>query len=71
MSERDVQDHVRSNAAPYLYPRRVWFVDALPLASTTKIDRRELMRRAESLIATDGNPVGTRTRREQRTAGRE
>ena len=63
VSEREVQDQVRSNAAPYLYPRRVWFVDALPLASTTKIDRRELMRRAESLVAADGNPVGTRTRR--------
>ncbi|MDE0365682.1 MAG: class I adenylate-forming enzyme family protein [Gammaproteobacteria bacterium] len=56
VSERDVQDHVRSNAAPYLYPRRVWFVDALPLASTTKIDRRELMHRAEALVAADGNP---------------
>ena len=71
VSEREVQDHVGSNAAPYLYPRRVWFVDALPLASTTKIDRRELMRRAESLVAAGGNAVGTPTRRERRTAGRE
>ena len=55
VSEREVQDHVRANAAPYLYPRRVWFVDALPLASTTKIDRRELMQRAGSLIAANGN----------------
>lgn len=51
VSEREVQQHVQSNAAPCLYPRRVWFLDALPLASTTKIDRKELMRRAESLVA--------------------
>ena len=55
VSEREVQDHVRANAAPHLYPRRVWFVDALPLASTTKIDRRKLMQRAESLVAANGN----------------
>ena len=64
VSEREVQDHVRANAAPYLYPRRVWFVNALPLASTTKIDRREMMRRAESLIAAENNPAATRTRKE-------
>ena len=51
VGEREVQEHVQANAAPYLYPRRVWFLDALPLASTTKIDRKELMRRAESLVA--------------------
>ena len=53
VSERELQDHVKAHAAPYLYPRRVWFVDSLPLASTTKIDRRELMRRAERSIAAE------------------
>ena len=52
--ERDIQEHVRAHLAPYLYPRRVWFLDALPLASTTKVDRRELVRRAEALAA-DGS----------------
>ena len=47
---RDIQDHVKTRIAPYLYPRRVWFLDALPLASTTKVDRRELMRRAEGFM---------------------
>ena len=59
VSEREVQDHVRANAAPFLYPRRVWFVDALPLASTTKIDRRELMQRANSLLSAAGAAAGT------------
>lgn len=43
LSEQDVQDHVRSRAAYYLYPRRVFFVQELPLASTTKIDRKRLI----------------------------
>lgn len=47
---REIQDHVTKQIAPYLYPRRVWFLDALPLASTTKVDRRELMRRAEEFM---------------------
>lgn len=47
---REIQDHVTKQIAPYLYPRRVWFLDALPLASTTKVDRRGLMRRAEELM---------------------
>ena len=27
---REIQDHVTTQIAPYLYPRRVWFLDALP-----------------------------------------
>ena len=46
----EIQDHVKTQIAPYLYPRRVWPLDALPLASTTKVDRRELMRRAEAFM---------------------
>ena len=38
---------VRAGQAPaYQHPRRVWFVDELPLASTNKIDRRLLAERA-------------------------
>ena len=49
VSEGEIREHVKAHLAPYLYPRRVWFLDSLPLASTTKVDRRELMRRAEEL----------------------
>ena len=58
VTEGEVQDHVRSRAAPHLYPRRVWFVDALPLASTTKIDRRALMDRAVALTASEAKAEG-------------
>ena len=37
-----VKDYALANAAPYLHPRRVWFIDELPLAGTNKVDRRQL-----------------------------
>ncbi len=51
LSERDVQTHVRANATPFLYPRHVWFLDSLPLASTAKVDRRALRDEAERRVA--------------------
>lgn len=36
----DLQEHVRAETAPYKYPRRVWFLDALPRTTTGKINRR-------------------------------
>jgi benzoate-CoA ligase len=40
---RELQDHVKANAAPHKYPRRVDFVDELPKTPTGKI-RRHLLR---------------------------
>jgi acyl-coenzyme A synthetase/AMP-(fatty) acid ligase len=37
-----LQAHVRSETAPYKYPRRIWFVDELPKTNSGKIARREL-----------------------------
>jgi acyl-coenzyme A synthetase/AMP-(fatty) acid ligase len=37
-----LQDHVKAVTAPYKYPRKVAFVDALPKTPTGKIRRREL-----------------------------
>lgn len=48
-----LKDHVIANAAPYLYPRRVWFIDRMPLAGTNKIDRQGLTARAASLAQAD------------------
>ena len=38
------------NAAPYLHPRRVWFLAEMPLAGTNKIDRRALAEQAARLL---------------------
>jgi long-chain acyl-CoA synthetase len=39
----DIRDHVKNQVAAYKYPRRVWFVDALPKGPTGKILKREIV----------------------------
>ena len=46
LDERQVKDFALAHAPAYQHPRRVWFLDALPLAGTNKIDRRALIERA-------------------------
>ena len=40
--ERELQEFVKTNAAPHKYPRAVIFVDSLPKTSTGKIQRYQL-----------------------------
>jgi long-chain acyl-CoA synthetase len=49
LSEEDVKQHALKNAPPYQYPRQVHFLDALPLSTVGKIDRRVLEARAREL----------------------
>ena len=46
ISEDEVKQFALANAPAYQHPRRVWFLDELPLAGTNKIDRRRLAERA-------------------------
>ncbi len=50
-SEDAVKAFALANAAPYLHPRRVWFLPEMPLAGTNKIDRRALAQRAADLLS--------------------
>jgi len=50
-SEDDIKRFALANAPAYQHPRRVWFVDDLPLASTNKVDRGALHQDAEKRIA--------------------
>src|SRR5882762_8589909 len=43
---KNLQDHVKGAIAPYKYPRRVEFVDALPRTETGKLRRFKLRERA-------------------------
>jgi len=52
-SEDQVKEFALANAAPYLHPRRVWFLAELPLAGTNKIDRRALAERAALLLSNE------------------
>ena len=37
-----LQQHVRGQLAPYEYPKEIEFIDALPMTTTGKVQRRVL-----------------------------
>ena len=43
--EDDIQQHVRKFLAPYEYPKEIEFIDALPMTTTGKVQRRVLRER--------------------------
>ena len=47
-TEDALKRHFLAHAPAFQHPRRIWFVDTLPLASTNKVDRAELRRRADA-----------------------
>ena len=58
----ELQAHVRGKLAPYEYPKEIEFIDALPMTTTGKVQRRVLRLREERKrrrrVATDGAAVG-------------
>jgi long-chain acyl-CoA synthetase len=42
VSEDEIRDYVKNEVANYKYPRRIWFVDELPMGPTGKILKREI-----------------------------
>jgi acetyl-CoA synthetase len=46
----EIQTHVRGRLAPYEYPREIEFIDALPMTTTGKVQRKELRRREEGKL---------------------
>jgi acetyl-CoA synthetase len=49
----ELQRHVRGQLAPYEYPKEIEFVDALPMTTTGKVQRRLLRLREEARAAAD------------------
>jgi acetyl-CoA synthetase len=47
----ELQQHVRGKLAPYEYPKEIEFIDALPMTTTGKVQRRVLRLREEALAA--------------------
>jgi long-chain acyl-CoA synthetase len=43
VTPEELREYVRSQVAAYKYPRRLWFVDALPKGPTGKILKREII----------------------------
>ncbi len=50
LAEQEVKDYALAHAAPYLHPRRVWFLSEFPLAGTNKVDRNALRRQAREEV---------------------
>src|SRR3712207_4727966 len=42
VSEDDLRDYIKEQVANYKYPRKIWFVDQLPMGPTGKILKREI-----------------------------
>ncbi|MFM0739612.1 class I adenylate-forming enzyme family protein [Paraburkholderia xenovorans] len=53
LAAEDVKRFALQHAPAYQHPRHVWFVDAIPLASTNKVDRTALKRIAAERVAAD------------------
>lgn len=64
LGEQDVKDYALANAPAYQHPRRVWFLNELPLAGTNKIDRKALAQLAAERAVTR-QPEAMRTRKVQ------
>jgi acetyl-CoA synthetase len=46
----EIQNHVRGRLAPYEYPKEIEFIDALPMTTTGKVQRKELRKREEEKL---------------------
>jgi len=49
-----LQQHVRGQLAPYEYPKEIEFIDALPMTTTGKVQRRLLRLQEEQRVAQQG-----------------
>ncbi len=55
----DIQTHVRKFLAPYEYPKAIEFIDALPMTTTGKVQRRVLRERERERVETARAGSGT------------
>ncbi len=46
--EDEIRQHVRGRLAPYEYPKEIEFIDALPMTTSGKVQRKELRKREEA-----------------------
>ena len=49
-TEDEIKRHSLDHGPAYAHPRRVFFVDSLPMSSTNKLDRSALKIRASELL---------------------
>jgi len=51
VTAEELKQHALANGPAYQHPRWIWFVDALPLATTNKIDHGVLIKEAAERVA--------------------
>ena len=56
LTEETLKAFALANGPAYAHPRRIWFVDEIPLATTNKIDRNALTKIAEARAADLSRP---------------
>jgi acetyl-CoA synthetase len=54
--EADIAQHVRRHLAPYEYPKEIEFIDALPMTTTGKVQRK-VLRDRERARKTSGSEL--------------
>jgi acyl-CoA synthetase (AMP-forming)/AMP-acid ligase II len=57
-NEAVLKAHALANAPAFMHPRRVWFLDALPLMGTNKVDRARLAAWARERLETAPEDAG-------------
>jgi acyl-CoA synthetase (AMP-forming)/AMP-acid ligase II len=55
VTEDELKRFSLQHLATYQHPRRIWFVDALPLTTTQKIDRHALLERARQHLSPESS----------------
>jgi len=58
--EHELQAHVRGKLAPYEYPKEIEFIDALPMTTTGKVQRRVLRLQEEERARARPDVTGPR-----------
>ena len=58
---KDLQAHVKARLAPYEYPKEIEFVEALPMTTTGKVQRRVLRLQELERAGVRGEVVGVRS----------
>jgi long-chain acyl-CoA synthetase len=55
LTEEEVKGHALENGPAYAHPRKVFFMEQIPLAGTNKIDRKKLLELAAQSARSDGS----------------
>jgi acyl-CoA synthetase (AMP-forming)/AMP-acid ligase II len=56
LREEELKQFFIARGPAYAHPRRVFFIDVLPVTGTNKLDRKRLQEQAEELVATTRAP---------------